>query len=288
MRALLTCRPALPQLYAVAPLAWAFRADGWQVLVATRDDFAPEVNRMGLPTLATNENGLAALVGDWRPDLVIAQAPTPMPCRVPLIEYRWDPAATPAGTEADLVIDACPPLLRAEDNCPVLPVRHIALGLATSLETRLLDQPLVYVGGELPVGALEKLGAEFVYDREQRYRIPPDTDVVVHDGDSLLAVNALALGVPQCVLPRTTTAARLTERLSACGVAVSLQRDVADAERVAERVSTLLTFRDCRRRAVELAREIAARPAPTEVVRMVARRFSVRVPGPARDSGDEA
>ncbi|AIG76106.1 glycosyl transferase, UDP-glucuronosyltransferase [Amycolatopsis japonica] len=109
MRILFTTVPLSGHFYPLVPLAWAFRARGHEVLVATSEEFVPTVLRAGLPAVscgsamvslvdltagdsgngeelrryahgrvfaeiaARNLPGMTSLMNAWRPDLVVSE-----------------------------------------------------------------------------------------------------------------------------------------------------------------------------------------------------------------------
>jgi UDP:flavonoid glycosyltransferase YjiC (YdhE family) len=92
----------------------------------------------------------------------------------------------------------------------------------------------------------------------------PHAAVVVHHGGSGTTLGALAAGVPQLVLPQGADQFANAEALTAAGAAVCLTEPSEEA--VAAHTRTLLGD-DHRHAARALAAEIAAMPAPADVVR---------------------
>lgn len=264
MRVLITCAPELSRLLPVVPLAWAFRADGHQVLVAVPEDFVPEVIGIGLPALATNAGEADVLVAGWKPHVVVAEAASAVAARsgVLLTEYHWDPAvAAVASRRADLTIDVCPPLLRESGTgTGIRRMRHLPWR-AVEPEER-AERPRVRVVADAPATDLAELDVEVVHDGEA---LSPAMDVIVHEGDSSTTVDALALGVPQLIIPRSGEAAVLAGKLVASGAAISLAPGSSSGSRV-EAVSALLGDQRYRRRAAAIAAELADQPRPAEIV----------------------
>ncbi len=91
-------------------------------------------------------------------------------------------------------------------------------------------------------------------------------DVVVSHAGSGTFLGALAEGLPQLCLPQAADQFRNAEGARRAGVAVVLDPDVSSPESIANAVHGLLTDESVRRRAGLVAAEIAAMPAPAEVV----------------------
>ena len=98
----------------------------------------------------------------------------------------------------------------------------------------------------------------------------PHADVVVHHGGSGTTLGALAVGVPQLVLPQGADQFANAEALYAAGAAARLLPDEVSADAIAEQVRKLLpgtvdgSHRDAAR---AIADEIAAMPSPGDVAR---------------------
>ncbi|WP_143268871.1 glycosyltransferase [Amycolatopsis vastitatis] len=135
MRILFTTVGLPGHFFPLVPLAWACRARGHQILVATTDDFRPTVLRAGLPACSWSSSGgiadvaatdgvpagekrfahglafaqiarrslpgAEALLRDWRPDLVVserAELAGPLAASaggVPRAELHWGAAELP-------------------------------------------------------------------------------------------------------------------------------------------------------------------------------------------------
>ena len=130
MRVLLSTAPLHGHFFPLVPLGWAFRALGHEVLVATSEPFVATAVGAGLPATATGPGielgaladsgsaggiaddryahglvfadlaarhlpGMAALMDDWRPDVVVSEraefaAPLAASARgIPRVELQW-------------------------------------------------------------------------------------------------------------------------------------------------------------------------------------------------------
>ncbi|MDU0293637.1 glycosyltransferase [Saccharothrix longispora] len=197
-------------------------------------------------------------------------------------------------------LDICPPSLQDEDflatarRVALRPVAHAEPG---ALPARRGSRPLVYltlgtafgtpelltaaVAGLATLGvdvvvatgrvAPERLG-ELPRGVTARARVPqadllPHVDVVVHHGGSGTTLGALAVGVPQLLLPQGADQFANADALAASGAGLRLLPGEQDAEAVADLVLTLLAHRAHRDAARGLAEEIARMPSPAEVAR---------------------
>jgi UDP:flavonoid glycosyltransferase YjiC (YdhE family) len=216
-----------------------------------------------------------------------------------------------AGSFTTLYLDICPPSVQSVplDHVPVRqPLRPVADtgGPAGPLPGYLVQdgRPLVYVTlgtvqNRLPllapaVGALARLpvrilvtvgpdgdpdvlGAQPDHVHVERWvdqpRVLQHCHVVVSHAGSGTFLGALAEGLPQLCLPQAADQFRNAEGAERAGVAVVLRPDEASPETIASSVHALLTDESVSRRARAVADEIAAMPAPAEVVTRLVTRF---------------
>ena len=89
----------------------------------------------------------------------------------------------------------------------------------------------------------------------------PAADVVVYHGGSGTMLAALAAGTPMVIVPLAADQPDNGDRTEAAGVARVLPSDV-DAAAVSEAIESVVADRSYRRRASEIAAEVAAMPGP--------------------------
>ncbi|MFI2271165.1 MULTISPECIES: glycosyltransferase [Catenuloplanes] len=196
------------------------------------------------------------------------------------------------------VLDICPPSLRSpEPTGPAIPLRPVpyaapgpqptarrgprplvfltmgtAFNTPEALRTALrglagLDATVVASTGGTTVDADVPDNA-LVRPWVAQAGLFPVADLVVHHGGSGTMLGALAHGVPQLVLPQGADQFANAAALSAAGAATSLPPAVVTADAIAAAARLLLADRggDHRAAARAIAAEIAAMPAPDEVV----------------------
>ncbi|MEW1585620.1 glycosyltransferase [Micromonospora vinacea] len=136
-----------------------------------------------------------------------------------------------------------------------------------------LDAEVVVAAGRVPV---EQLGAipDHVSVRQwvSQAELLPLADVVVHHGGSGTTLGALAVGVPQVLLPQGADQFANADTLAAAGVAVRLLPGEVDVSAIAEQVHRLLPQHgnaEQRDAARLIAEEIASMPSPTAVARLL-------------------
>jgi UDP:flavonoid glycosyltransferase YjiC (YdhE family) len=95
----------------------------------------------------------------------------------------------------------------------------------------------------------------------------PHADVVVHHGGSGTTLGALAVGVPQLLLPQGADQYANAEAVTTAGAALALLPGVLTADAVAARTRELQADAAYRDAARCLADEIARMPSPAEVAR---------------------
>ncbi len=96
----------------------------------------------------------------------------------------------------------------------------------------------------------------------------PRVDLVVHHGGSGTTLGALAVGVPQLVLPQGADQFANAEALHACGAALRLLPEDVSADAIADLAAKLLPGDTSHRDAARaIAEEIARMPSPDEVAR---------------------
>lgn len=94
----------------------------------------------------------------------------------------------------------------------------------------------------------------------------PTCAAVVHHGGAGTTMNALVAGVPQLVLPHTADQPENAAAVEARGAGAMLRLDEATPQAVSERLHRLLEDPGCREAARQVSREIAALPAPADLV----------------------
>ena len=142
---------------------------------------------------------------------------------------------------------------------------------ATGLGSLDLDT-LVTVG---PSGDPAALGSVPDSVRVERFvpqgMLLPHLDAVVHHGGSGTMLGALAHGVPQLLLPHGADQFLNAQALLPTGAALRLLPEEITPDAVADAVRTLLSEQHYRDAASEIGAEIAAMPAPAEVVSVLER-----------------
>nr|WTA68935.1 glycosyltransferase [Micromonospora sp. NBC_00855] len=136
-----------------------------------------------------------------------------------------------------------------------------------------LDADVVVAAGRVPVEQLGEIPAHVsVHQWVSQAELLPLVDVVVHHGGSGTTLGALAVGVPQLVLPQGADQFANADTLAAAGVAVRLLPGEVDAGAIAEHVHRLLPQRgsvEQRDAARLIAEEIAGMPSPAAVARLL-------------------
>ena len=159
----------------------------------------------------------------------------------------------------------------------LLTLGTVAYGAVGAMRTALdgllqLDVDVLVVVG--PDGDPAALGAVPPHVHLERFvpqeRVLPLLDLAVHHGGTGNLLGALRLGLPALVLPQGADQFVNAARLVEVGAGRALEGDALTAAAVAEAVAAMLPDRSPeRRRAGELAAEIATMPAPSEVVEVL-------------------
>jgi UDP:flavonoid glycosyltransferase YjiC (YdhE family) len=137
---------------------------------------------------------------------------------------------------------------------------------ATGLGTLDIDT-LVTVGPEGDPSALGPLPDSVRVERfVPQGVLLPHVDVVAHHAGSGTMLGALSHGLPQLLLPHGADQFMNAQALVDCGAARRLLPEEITAEAVAEGTRALLDEQGYRQAAIGLADEIAAMPAPADVV----------------------
>lgn len=97
----------------------------------------------------------------------------------------------------------------------------------------------------------------------------PSCVVAVHHGGAGSMLTAAGFGVPQVIAPQAPDQMLNAERLAAVGAGVTLASGAATPEAVRAAVLAMLTDDHWAAGATRLAEEIAAQPAPAEIVRQL-------------------
>ncbi|MET9390157.1 glycosyltransferase [Streptomyces sp. NPDC006624] len=141
----------------------------------------------------------------------------------------------------------------------------------------LLDNKLLRDGGiEVVVATGEPLAGQIreAYPDVKAGFVPldviaPTLDLAVHHGGGVTVMTLLSAGVPQLVLPEIMASAIPLRRVDEYGATVTLASHREPPEVVAEEITRMLSDESYRGRARDLADEIAALPAPAEVVKAI-------------------
>ncbi|MEU8153706.1 glycosyltransferase [Micromonospora sp. NPDC048986] len=136
-----------------------------------------------------------------------------------------------------------------------------------------LDAEVVVAAGRVPVEQLGEIPDHVsVHQWVSQAELLPLVDVVVHHGGSGTTLGALAVGVPQLLLPQGADQFANADTLAAAGVAVRLLPGEVDAVAIAGQAHRLLPRygqveqRDAARL---IAEEIAAMPSPAAVAQLL-------------------
>ncbi|MCG5443130.1 glycosyltransferase [Micromonospora sp. NIE79] len=136
-----------------------------------------------------------------------------------------------------------------------------------------LDAEVVVAAGRVPVEQLGEIPDHVsVHQWVSQAELLPLVDVVVHHGGSGTTLGALAVGVPQLLLPQGADQFANADTLAAAGVAVRLLPGEVDASAIAEQARLLLPRRgqgEQRDAARLIAEEIAGMPSPAAVARLL-------------------
>lgn len=130
---------------------------------------------------------------------------------------------------------------------------------------------LATVGRDGDPGALGPLGEDVRVERwVSQSDVLPQASVVVSHAGSGTVLGTLGLGLPQLCLPQAADQFRTTHAVVARGAGLGITPDRMSPEAVHDAVGRLLTEPGYRTSAGEVAAEIAAMPAPHEVVALLA------------------
>jgi UDP:flavonoid glycosyltransferase YjiC (YdhE family) len=222
--------------------------------------------RRGLAPPATGADLLAGFIDPLPPSFRLG-APDPVPLHS-LRSVGWSHGAA-----------AVPPWLTEPATRPrvLLTLGTVAFGAVEAMRTALdglltLDVEVLVVVG--PDGEPEALGAVPPHVHLERFvpqeRVLPLLDLVVHHGGTGNLLGALRHGLPSLVLPQGADQFVNAARLAEVGAGRALQGEALTGDAVAEAVAAMLPAESPeRRRAEELGAEMAAMPAPDEVVRVL-------------------
>lgn len=279
MRVLLAAPPSPARLHNLVPLAWALRTAGHDVKIAGRASFVDEILSTGCVAVDlggedTESAALAEFAGLWRPDVVVSSPGAPS-AGVDTVQLLGPLDSSGTGT-----FDTVPPSLR--DSSDARPVRHVPYfgpvvvpewlrrkarrsRVLLSLADATLAGPVfdavgglaaevVWAAESVPAGVSMPPNVRLV-DTAPPAALLPTCTALIHDGDAPLALAAATHGVPQLSLVETAIGARI----AAVGAGL-----VGSAEQVGELASLSAA-------ATALRDEIAALPAPRELVAALAR-----------------
>lgn len=204
---------------------------------------------------------------------------------------------------ADMWIDICPPSVRPADAPDAQPMRYVPSNLQRPLEPWMLRSDsgrrvcvtagtkvapgyfydyLVELAekareldAELVVAAPSEVAAELTERLGVRAGwLPLDVvarscDLLIHHAGGGTALTGMACAVPQLLIPNMPKLVPPSQRLVDYGAARMLQEGEDTPDAIAEAARDLLTDGSYRRRAEDLAQEIAAMPSPAEVLGVV-------------------
>ncbi|MFD2474492.1 glycosyltransferase [Amycolatopsis silviterrae] len=127
-----------------------------------------------------------------------------------------------------------------------------------------LDADVVVAAGNVQLSAVPKNVT--VRSWVPQAELLPQVDLVVHHGGSGTTLSALAVGVPQLVLPQGADQFANAEALRAAGAALSILPEALSVDSVADGARKLLACNGEHRDAARaIAEEIARMPSPEEV-----------------------
>ncbi|MEU1585413.1 glycosyltransferase [Micromonospora sp. NPDC005710] len=136
-----------------------------------------------------------------------------------------------------------------------------------------LGAEVVVAAGRVPVEQVGEVPDHVsVHQWVPQAELLPLVDLVVHHGGSGTTLGALAVGVPQLLLPQGADQFANAETLAVAGVAVRLLPGEADAGAIAEQADRLLPRHgnpEQREAARLIAEEIAGMPSPAAVARLL-------------------
>jgi Erythromycin biosynthesis protein CIII-like, C-terminal domain/Erythromycin biosynthesis protein CIII-like, N-terminal domain len=206
---------------------------------------------------------------------------------------------------AEVLLDPTPPSLRkvlGETEVPVMPIQTVPYSEGTAPVPAWLMAPrtrprvyltlgtvsfgavdvlrravaelsalevdvLVAVGAEGDPASLGEVAGNVHIERfVAQARVLPLVDLAVHHGGTGTVLGALAAGLPQLLLPQGADHFQNAATLTAIGAARALPNDEQQSAAIGEAASTMLTSGSERGVAARLREEIAAQPAPAEVV----------------------
>lgn len=183
--------------------------------------------------------------------------------RIPLRPTGW---STPGGLPAGIA-----------DRDRSRPLAYLTLGtqygntdVLTAAITGLAALDLDVLVATGPTVEVELLGDVPGNVRLERWvpqsELLPHLDLVVHHGGSGTTMGAFGAGLPQLFLPQGADQLANAEASVKAGVAAQLVDEELTAEAVTEKAHALLTDTAVREATRALAEEVAAMPAPAEVV----------------------
>ncbi|WP_409462979.1 nucleotide disphospho-sugar-binding domain-containing protein [Amycolatopsis sp. GA6-003] len=287
MRVLLAAPSSTARLHALVPLAWALRTAGHDVKIAGRSGFVKNVLRTGCVAVEledgdvelTESTALIEFARLWRPAVVVSNARAGITA-ARAVEAKAVRVLGPLDkpdTAADHTLDVVPPSLR---DSPGQPLRHIPYfgpaevpswlrrkacrpRILLSLNDPSWYEPVFSTLSTVEFVCAAGVPAGLAVPQTVRLAAAPPAAVlptcvaVVHDGDESLALAAVAYGLPQLSLTESAFGTRVT----AAGAGLS-----GSVEGISQLANETL-----RAGAEALRAEVAALPAPREVVATLAR-----------------
>ncbi|MDT3442561.1 MULTISPECIES: nucleotide disphospho-sugar-binding domain-containing protein [unclassified Pseudofrankia] len=299
--------------------------------VAVPDDSRSVMLHVGRSFARMAEAGLEALftlVRDWRPDLVVGGSAAygaglvAAHLGVPYIRHAWDTVDTTLMDEGaaeiltprlsklglddlpspDLLVDICPPGLRAEHAPATQPMRWIPGNQQRRLEPwmytrdasvrralvtggtrsfmpdkmaflRRLSEALSTLNVEVLIAAPDGVaqGLRAALGNVRVGWIPldvaaPTCDVIIHHGGGVTSMTAINAGIRQLIAPSDAYLRAVAQPIADFGAGIVLEPGQDSAEHVVQACRELLADSAYERRSRILATEIASLPAPAEVV----------------------
>ncbi|WP_409185665.1 nucleotide disphospho-sugar-binding domain-containing protein [Amycolatopsis sp. VS8301801F10] len=287
MRVLLAAPSSTARLHALVPLAWALRTAGHDVKIAGRSGLVKNVLRTGCVAVEledgdaelTESTALIEFARLWRPAVVVSNAPAGITA-ARAVEAKAVRVLGPLDepdTAADHTLDVVPPSLRDSPGRPLRHIPYFGPAEVPSWLRRKACRPRIFLSLNDPSWYERVFSAlstvEFVcaagvpaglavpqtvrlVDAAPPAAVLPTCVAVVHDGDESLALAAVTYGLPQLSLTESAFGTRVT----AAGAGLS-----GSVEGISQ-----LTNETLRAGAEALRAEVAALPAPREVVATLA------------------
>ena len=196
------------------------------------------------------------------------------------LAWLWDGHVPAEPMFGDATVDIWPPTIADPNTFHIptrIPLRPIPWDVPGDLPAT--TKPLIYLTLgtvarnpavlQTAIDGLSKLPAQVVVATLDTFvpqaRLLPKADLVVHHGGTGTVLGALAAGLPQLIIPQGADQFVNAELLTAKGISQTLP-DGFTADDVTEQAEKLLADPAYRANAGKVAGEIAAMPAPADVL----------------------